>query len=487
MDISRNHAGSGREPPELEASRFHVVSVGWGPGLISGLLDKIEDRTGYRFSHVVLTRPDLDALSGGRQGREPAYCLREAGAAKMHEADLQLLESLEQPGVPTIHNMIMGDRVTRRLEYREALEYATFLSRRLADLYRQIQPSVVIGAFDSLHAGLALAVARQSQIPWFALHFTAIPKGLCCFCTGMAPGTAIAIRSPDGCSLRTQAERTLVEFEQRESEAAAYSSANNTAMIIRRLPKHVSVLYNAVKRLLTGRSDRFTEQSAWDLCRQYLRKRVNLYRLPTDWFCEAPPVTPYLFFGLHMQPESSIDVWAPFHADQFNVIESNARSMPPTHQLLVKVHGSDADNYSRADLGRLRRLPGVSLVSPFARSRDFIENASLVLAIQGTMALEAALLGKPVLMFGESDVVRLPSVSRVAAITELPGQVRAKLSERRPDRDAIIRGLIAYLSPYAPAMLNDWDVLASPAEIDALTDRFRELHDFLQAQQPVGQ
>ena len=96
----------------------------------------------------------------------------------MPAADKSLLASLEQDGLPTIHNMIMGDRIVSKLEYADVLGYATFLARRLGAIFDEIKPSVIIGGFDAIHGGLALAVARERNIPWFALNFSVLPPGL---------------------------------------------------------------------------------------------------------------------------------------------------------------------------------------------------------------------------------------------------------------------------------------------------------------------
>jgi hypothetical protein len=184
-----------------------------------------------------------------------------------------------------------------------------------------------------------------------------------------------------------------------------------------------------------------------------------------------------VLFGLHMQPEASIDVWAPFFANQAWVIELLSRSIPPTHRLLVKVHKSDAANYTREQFARMRSFPGVSLVKPFADARPFIEQAGLVVSIQGTMGLEAALLGRPVIMLGESPVTLLPSATQVGAITDLPALVRRKLEEDPPPRESIVEAFADYLAPFLPASHNDWRAPADagePRRFVALFDALRQ-------------
>ena len=121
------------------------------------------------------------------------HFFRESPRDAIPEPDHELLWSLEAEGVPTIHNMILGDRVLSALEYREALGYATFLARRLAELFDKLKPSVVIGGFDGIHAGIALAVAKRAGVPWYALNFSVIPPGLACFCDGMTPAARVQL------------------------------------------------------------------------------------------------------------------------------------------------------------------------------------------------------------------------------------------------------------------------------------------------------
>jgi CDP-glycerol glycerophosphotransferase (TagB/SpsB family) len=187
----------------------------------------------------------------------------------------------------------------------------------------------------------------------------------------------------------------------------------------------------------------------------------------------------FAFFGLHMQPESSIDVWSPFFSNQTRVVELLARSLPPTHKLLVKLHKSDVPNYSPAYLEALERFPGVELVSPYADTHELIRKASLVVSIQGTMGLEAALLGKPVIMFGNLLAGLFPSVSIVGKTIDLPALVRAKLTEAAPSRSDILGALARFLEPFYRASTNDWTQVPADSEIDGYVSLFNLLRSHL--------
>jgi capsule polysaccharide export protein KpsC/LpsZ len=151
--------------------------------------------------------------------------------------------------------------------------------------------------------------------------------------------------------------------------------------------------------------------------------------------------------------------------------------------LLVKLHKSDVPNYSGAYLARLGQFPGVQLVSPHADTHNLIKNADLVFAIQGTIGLEAALLGRPVIMFGESPTLGFPSVSAVGKTLDLPRLVREKLTEARPERREIVEAFARYLAPFYPASHNDWNEVPNDVEIDGYVRLFRLMQNHLRDDQ----
>jgi hypothetical protein len=409
---------------------------------------------------------------------------------RMPEPDLKLLTSLEQEGVPTIHNMILGDRVVRRLDYRVALGYATFLAKRLIELYDELDPSVVISAFDSLHAGVALAVARHMNIPWYALHFGVLPSGTAALCRDQSP--ALREKVVPGSPSSAWAEMLLKRFEDKSVRAPAYVAPRPLSLMgqLRKLPARLAAVGRTRRTARFREGWQFTEEatdySVLAAARNLLRVHAAGKAISKVKTLDVPPGTPFVFFGLHMQPESTVDVWAPFFSNQMWVIELLSRAIPPSHRLLVKIHKSDAANYSKEQLRRMTSFPGVELVRPFADSRAFVEAADLVVAIQGTLGLEAALLGIPVIMLGKSPITLFPSATRIGEIADLPKLIRRKLAESRPKRREIIEAYVSYLSPFVPASHNDWDVEKTAEEVDHYVNLFRSLREFLASSQVVA-
>ena len=468
----------------MEASgAFHVLVVGRDYSQVADLFDRIARRSGYRFSHILHPRYIRDSRVDSPP-REDLHFLRNVLHESMPAPDTTLLAALEQDGVPTVHNMILGDPVVSKIDHEMALRFATFLTRRFTELYQAIRPSVVVGSFDGLHSAIGFAVARQLGIPWVALNFSVIPQGMACFCEALTPDSRLQLTSAPG-PASASAEEFLRRFEHREVRAYAYIAPKprSVAGKIAALPRRVGVAMNILRSARLREHLQLAESRNLYSLRStlgFFRRAARARRAISSFAAlRSPPAQPYVLFGLHLQPESSIDVWAPFFSNQLWVIELIARSIPPTHRLLVKVHKSDISNYQRSQLQAMCSWPGVQIVEPFADMRSFIERAALLVSIQGTMGLEGALLGKPVISLGASPLVAFPSVSAAGRITDLPDLIRAKLAAAPPARAEIIAGYAAYLAPFLPASHNDWSARISDPEIEDYGRLFGELRHYL--------
>jgi hypothetical protein len=449
---------------------LHIVTVGSNPLLVRILWDRVAARGGFRISHIA--HPSYDQSTWPQNQRvNDVHFFRNDIRLPMPPADPEFLASLEGGSVPTIHNMIMSDRLTAKLPYDEVVAYASFLAKRLVSLYQETAPTMIIGAFDGLHNSLGFAVARHLRVPWFVPLYSALPGDEAAFCSNLSPASRVILDERRAEELHAKAERQLAEFESRKLAAVAYIPPKllSAGFIFRQIPTQLGSIVRVLRRRRLRRFLRFTDfpqsYSLRSLAGEAFRVRRNLWLLNRRSLLDRPPKKRFVFFGLHMQPESSIDVFAHFFSNQERVVELMSRSVPPTHSVLVKLHKSDAQNYSTDRLARLARFPGVELVSPYADTFEFIKKAELVFAIQGTIGLEASFLGKPVIMFGDSPAKVFPSVSTIGKTTDLPELVRRKLAQCAPNRSQIVAAFAEYLAPFYPASGNDWNVIPTDAQI----------------------
>lgn len=139
------------------------------------------------------------------------------------------------------------------------------------------------------------------------------------------------------------------------------------------------------------------------------------------------------YYGLHVQPEASIDVLGSYFSDQFKLIRDIRRALPFDTTLVVKEHPNFLGIKPTSLFRAIRRLPNVKLVHHDTSSFDIYQRASLVVTVSGTTAYEAGLLGIPAVVFSPMYFDGLSSVRHCADISQLKGIVEELLSDFRRD------------------------------------------------------
>lgn len=472
----------------MTEKNFSILTVGYGYRLIDVLWDQVAKRTDYQISHI----PHPSLFPTDRQQRkgtvnaERMFYLSDIPNRVLSKANLDYLVAIEGDGGPTIHNVILGDPSLSVLSYHEALDYVYTVAQRLEEIFLKIKPHVVLSGFDGFHSTLAMLVCRKMEIPWLGLVYTPIPHGLTGFSFTNNNKTTRAFGPDNPGLVRELAERTLTQFETKAMLVHVPETENSVRNVLKFLPLRAKNAIAKSRSILSGNFDRYTHRALIESAKDYLRRRWNFISNQGLEFLKTPPETPYVFFGFHMQPEMGIDVWAPFFSNQPHIIECIARAIPPTHKVLVKLHKIDADHWSNAQLRNIKKMPGVVLVSSNANTQDFVRKADIVFSIQGTIALEAALHGCPVITFGETMYEDLPTVSRVGSLIDLPLLVRSKLKEPHPSRPEILKGLEKLLSRFSPGLYNNWDIDPTDSQLTDFCMHLGQLRRFIQAHQNSG-
>jgi hypothetical protein len=109
----------------------------------------------------------------------------------------------------------------------------------------------------------------------------------------------------------------------------------------------------------------------------------------------------YVYFPLHVEPELSLLLYAPFYTNQLAVIQNIAQSLPADTCLYVKEHPAALGSRPLKYYKELSKIPNVQLVSPRTKSLDLIRHSKGVVTITGTSGMEAMLLGKPTITLGD--------------------------------------------------------------------------------------
>ena len=131
-------------------------------------------------------------------------------------------------------------------------------------------------------------------------------------------------------------------------------------------------------------------------------------------------LNPFVYFGLHFQPEASTSAKGGFFANQLNAIEAMREILPAGWWICVKENPIQRYMYrDPAFYARVRQWPDVKFIDDSADSEVLIKQSRIVATITGTMGYEALLLGKPCVYFGDAWYEGLPNSYRFNAGLDL--------------------------------------------------------------------
>ena len=109
----------------------------------------------------------------------------------------------------------------------------------------------------------------------------------------------------------------------------------------------------------------------------------------------------FIFFPLHYEPEITTLIISQYN--QCSVIDIVARQMPATWKLVVKEHPAMIGQRSYRFFAEMkRRYPNVVLIDPDVSAYRLASDARAVLTLNGTITLEALIIGTPAIYLSRS-------------------------------------------------------------------------------------
>jgi hypothetical protein len=213
-------------------------------------------------------------------------------------------------------------------------------------------------------------------------------------------------------------------------------------------------LYEVVK----GKKSLYTDTGWQRLKNSFILpfKYHRFYKMDKFKTLEELGDTPFIYFPLHLDPESATMHLAPDHLNQLTVIEALAKRKPLHMNLIVKEHPVMFGHRPKEFYKRLQEFPGVYMVHPAMPSRLLIQRSAMIATITGTVAWEAILAKKPALVFGFSPFRNFPKgiVYNPDLSTLGQGIEKTLALEPLPDAEAI-RFLSLIFEESFPMQTND--------------------------------
>lgn len=153
-----------------------------------------------------------------------------------------------------------------------------------------------------------------------------------------------------------------------------------------------------------------------------------------------PPGRHFVYYPLHVPADFALTIRSPEFLDQYALIDYLARVVPPTHLIAVKEHPAliGAVEFGRiADL--LSRRDNVVLLDPGMNNYEVMNAADAVLTVNSKSGAEALLLGKPVIVLGDTFYRASMLVHRAEKVTDLPSILEKALGNTSSIHDREMR------------------------------------------------
>lgn len=153
----------------------------------------------------------------------------------------------------------------------------------------------------------------------------------------------------------------------------------------------------------------------------------NKYKKFAERFAYYPfeKIDKFIYFPLQFQPESSIDVMAPFFNNQIEIARLVAQSLPDDYTLVVKEHPAMVGYRSPDYYRKISKTVNVKLINFNIPSEKILKRTSLIISPNSTTIAEAAFLKKPAIQLGNlGTTLKLPNVFKHTDLTTLSKKIK---------------------------------------------------------------
>jgi hypothetical protein len=360
---------------------------------------------------------------------------------------------------PTFSSIIMMSRFFLGEDSRFLMHYMVLTAMQIEEFFLRNRVEWVIAEPTNAVELLTTVVAAKNGLPFGHIGFSRLPHNrLVLFQNieerGFHP---LACTDPGRDSaMRGRAETWLKQYREAPSRPAyfaAQASRRSIASLLRSTWRNLSLLFQG----FTGANEvnyfRF-----FDLVLLYARpyfayfkRRIITAEQGSAWKGRRP----YAVYFLHVYPERSVDVIAPWFSNQLEAIRTIRRALPSNYDLLVKEHPSSQGGQPLSFYRQLRNIPNLYLLNAGIDSRTLIRNAAVVTTISGTTAYESALLKTPALIFSNVFFRKLPLVFRCTSPEELPQVMKQAIGAPRHCEPDQAVGFLADI--LANSVASNWD------------------------------
>ncbi len=362
------------------------------------------------FSEIALLEPHLRYR---RAAELPDLATLAARAEEVERRlDLRVLELMRgdrHVGIDFVTGVwFHRSRYGKAGSFAQKLDMILRLLRVCEDLIERHRPELVIGYPGTIHSAALIAVAERRGVPMRMLW----PPRRDNFFVWIAdrygwPAGFRDIYETEFARLRAAAPTDADD----ETDEPRNDTPTRVLMLRERWAKEATLghlvrqCYRQIRNNLPERirhpairygdyiiADRVRQTvQGWRLRRRAMRERPLLPDLAPD--------QPFVFFPLHMEPESSLLTEAYRADNQLTLIDWLAKTLPAGWLLVIKEHPAQGSYRSSGFWTQVRQYPNVRLAAALESAEAILERARAVAVINSTVGFQAAIRGVSVITF----------------------------------------------------------------------------------------
>ncbi|MGH9731508.1 MAG: hypothetical protein ACRD4A_07390, partial [Candidatus Acidiferrales bacterium] len=353
-------------------------------------------------------------------------------------------------GSTSVNTMIHADRIIRRYSFEHALRVLAAIRDFWDDLLTRTRPDAILGEIACATEWIAWWAAQRMNIQYLAPYPTPVANKL--FFLGAPDGVwepmerAFEAVGNGGFSLEQEqvAERFVRNFRAKKAKPPFLSWAQRSPLTpnFRELRRRASRIPFRLKTFVEdgpyevgSHHGTAPWRPVWEDTMRIVRHVASEATMFERKIADGPKV----YFPLHVQPEFTTDVRAPFFANQLALIESISKSVPAGYRVVVKEHPGMKGERNLGYYRDIHKIHNVQLLSPAVDSHAVIQQSDVVLTITGSSAWEGILYEKPVIAFGPLCYEFGDLVYRCNNMAELPAILRNAVYAHKPDRRQMLR------------------------------------------------
>lgn len=320
----------------------------------------------------------------------------------------------------------MRSKFGKSHNYLQSIDMLLRLCHKFEGLISKYQPISVIAWPGSVGPAALIGVANGSGVPMRTLLIARYGKNFCWVID--KHGTPHGF---DEAFTKNLGATSEINKEDIANHKILTAAPERTKRVLDNYQYRASVRFLFISiyrqlRMLAGnfvhkRTKVYGNYLLWDWLKLFIdRWRWRRHSLKeTPILDSLPSETPFVFFPLHIEPESTMMVEAQMCDNQLALLDWTVKSIPAGWYVLVKEHPGATSPRPKGFWQRIKRYPNVIVASTLESAALLVEKAKAVASINGTTGVQAALDGCPVISFHPKFIANcLPHVLLATSYSE---------------------------------------------------------------------